>query len=224
MPAAAVDFFPPPTSPSKLDSRRGASLTLNLGSSCNSVFAGPPIKRCKLDNVLQNSLHNYIGTSIKNIHPNELASIISMRKQSPLVLDCRSFISHNMNHIQGALNLNCCDRFNRRRLQHGKISLGDLVTSKEGKELFRKNYNFNKDIVVYDEDTSDPSKLLPNESMHLVISSLLRDGKQVAILKGTVNPLIFCMVHSFAHLKKKSIFLPLFALHILQKTYLHVHA
>ena len=34
-----------------------------------------------------------------------------------LLLDCRPFIAYNVSHIRGAINVNCCNRFNRKRLQ-----------------------------------------------------------------------------------------------------------
>merc|ERR1711972_393781 len=70
-----------------------------------------------------------------------------------LLLDCRPFIAYNVSHIKGAINVNCCDRFNRKRLQQGKASLADLATTKEGKEMLKKR-NW-KDIIVYDDSSED---------------------------------------------------------------------
>ena len=52
-----------------------------------------------------------------------------------LLLDCRPFIAYNVSHIRGAINVNCCNRLNRKRLQMGKATLADLATTKEGKEV-----------------------------------------------------------------------------------------
>merc|ERR1712066_234090 len=68
-----------------------------------------------------------------------------------LLLDCRPFIAYNVSHIKGAINVNCCDRFNRKRLQQGKASLADLATTKEGKEMLKKR-NW-KEVVVYDDSS-----------------------------------------------------------------------
>ena len=52
-----------------------------------------------------------------------------------LLVDCRPFIAYNVSHIRGAINVNCCNRLNRKRLQMGKATLADLATTKEGKEV-----------------------------------------------------------------------------------------
>ena len=52
-----------------------------------------------------------------------------------LLVDCRPFIAYNVSHIKGAINVNCCNRLNRKRLQMGKATLADLATTKEGKEV-----------------------------------------------------------------------------------------
>ncbi|RLU15295.1 hypothetical protein DMN91_012289 [Ooceraea biroi] len=52
-----------------------------------------------------------------------------------------------------AINVNCSDRFNRRRLQLGKATLADLVTAREGKELLRRRQF--KEVIVYDDCTDD---------------------------------------------------------------------
>ncbi|XP_071439693.1 dual specificity protein phosphatase 4-like [Hetaerina americana] len=54
-----------------------------------------------------------------------------------LLLDCRPFLAYNANHIRGAINVNCSDRINRRRLQTGRAALADLAASAEGKARLR---------------------------------------------------------------------------------------
>ncbi|XP_046387994.1 dual specificity protein phosphatase 10-like [Ischnura elegans] len=54
-----------------------------------------------------------------------------------LMIDCRPFLAYNANHIRGAINVNCSDRFNRRRLQTGKATLADLAATAEGKARLR---------------------------------------------------------------------------------------
>ena len=48
-------------------------------------------------------------------------------RQSFLLLDCRPFIAYNVGHVRGAINVNCCDRFNRKRLQQVKIPKLELT-------------------------------------------------------------------------------------------------
>jgi len=99
-----------------------------------------------------------------------------------LLLDCRPFIAYNVSHIKGAINVNCCDRFNRKRLQQGKASLADLATTKEGKEMLKKR-NW-KEVVVYDDSSEDLSSLPFSHTLFLVINSLVEDLRQPIMLVG----------------------------------------
>jgi len=99
-----------------------------------------------------------------------------------LLVDCRPFIAYNVNHIRGAINVNCCDRFNRKRLQQGKATLADLATTKEGKEtLKRRDWT---EVVVYD-DSSDSLETLPvSHTLFLVMNALVEDHRQPVMLLG----------------------------------------
>lgn len=99
-----------------------------------------------------------------------------------LVVDCRSFIAYNVNHIRGSININCSDRFNRRRLQMGKASLADLATTREGKDLLRKRAF--KEIVVYDDCTADVDRLPVSHPLFLVLTTLVEDNREPALLLG----------------------------------------
>jgi len=102
-----------------------------------------------------------------------------------LLLDCRPFIAYNVSHIKGAINVNCCDRFNRKRLQQGKASLADLATTKEGKEMLKKR-NW-KEIIVYDECSDDLSCLPSSHTLFLVIKSLVEDLRNPVMLIGGIR-------------------------------------
>eukprot|EP00918_Siedleckia_nematoides_P052834 GHVU01115366.1.p1 GENE.GHVU01115366.1~~GHVU01115366.1.p1 ORF type:complete len:394 (-),score=12.61 GHVU01115366.1:1589-2770(-) len=111
----------------------------------------------------------------------ELAS--KMVGSSCLLLDCRSFVAYNKAHIAGALNISCADRFTKRRLQNGKTSLVDLVSGKEGKDKFRSRESC--DVVIYDDSTTDIRQLCGSANpLHLVLTSLLKEGKVPKILQG----------------------------------------
>ena len=58
-------------------------------------------------------------------------------RQSFLLLDCRPFIAYNVGHVRGAINVNCCDRFNRKRLQQVRTRLLRLKTFFEGRCVHR---------------------------------------------------------------------------------------
>ena len=99
-----------------------------------------------------------------------------------LLLDCRPFIAYNVCHVRGAINVNCCDRFNRKRLEQGKASLADLATTKEGKEMLKKR-NW-KEVVVYDEGSEELASLPSSHTLFLVITSLVEDLRHPVMLVG----------------------------------------
>jgi rhodanese-related sulfurtransferase len=168
--------------------RRRVGLSLDLSDISSEDIV---TKRCKIESMnIQINNGNYphnggSGGLFRTILPSDLANRMNKSK-GVLVLDCRPFFAYNANHIQGAVNINCSDRFNRRRLLQGKCSLVDLVSSKEGKDLYKKRGS--KDIVVvYDDRTKDIKDVATDASMYIVLSVLRREGKQAAILKGNWN-------------------------------------
>jgi len=143
----------------------------------SSPASGP---KCQSHSVNQ-TYHCIECAKARTMMPNELARLMETAK-TLLLLDCRSFISYNLNHINGALNVSCCDRFTKRRLQGGKASVADLVSGNEAKTLFKELVQ--SEIVLYDDKTKDSSQLSATSPLHLVMTSLLKEGKQVFILKG----------------------------------------
>merc|ERR1712038_1166255 len=116
-----------------------------------------PASPCSESVTMQRSMVMQQATTISG---DQLAKRLRARegrpgRQSFLLLDCRPFIAYNVGHVRGAINVNCCDRFNRKRLQQGKASLADLATTKEGKEALKKR-NW-KEVVVYDDSSEDLS-------------------------------------------------------------------
>lgn len=128
--------------------------------------------------------------SIKIIYPNDLAKKMTkcskshQQNQGPVIIDCRPFMEYNKSHIQGAVHINCSDKISRRRLQQGKITVLDLISCREGKDSFKRI--FSKEIIVYDENTNEPSRVMPSQPLHIVLESLKREGKEPLVLKG--NP------------------------------------
>ncbi|RMC12358.1 hypothetical protein DUI87_09873 [Hirundo rustica rustica] len=127
-------------------------------------------------------------TSIKIIYPNDLAKKMTkcskshQQNQGPVIIDCRPFMEYNKSHIQGAVHINCSDKISRRRLQQGKITVLDLISCREGKDSFKRI--FSKEIVVYDENTNEPSRVMPSQPLHIVLESLKREGKEPLVLKA----------------------------------------
>jgi len=108
--------------------------------------------------------------------------ILDETKNPPIILDCRPFIAHNINHIQGALNVNCSDRFNRKRLQQGKAILADLATTKDGKDLL-KDRSWTE-VIVYDDSTDDIESVPLNSSIYVVLRALVEDLREPVMLVG----------------------------------------
>ncbi|KAI1897719.1 hypothetical protein AGOR_G00086170 [Albula goreensis] len=129
---------------------------------------------------------------IRVIYPNELARKMTRSPKghpagplAPVIIDCRPFMEYNKCHIRGAVHINCSDKISRRRLQQGKITVLDLISCREGKDSFKGL--FSKEIVVYDDSTSDPCRVTPSQPLHVVLESLRREGKDPIVLKGGLS-------------------------------------
>merc|ERR1712029_756449 len=151
-----------------------------------SIEAGSislPTSPCSESSTLQRTL---LMKHAKTVEANSLAARIEAAHTKKFILiDCIPFIAYNVNHIRGAINVNCCDRFNRKRLQQGKATLADLATTKEGKEMLKKR-NW-KEIIVYDECSDDLSCLPSSHTLFLVIKSLVEDLRNPVMLIGGIR-------------------------------------
>ncbi|XP_075050630.1 dual specificity protein phosphatase 10-like [Mixophyes fleayi] len=133
--------------------------------------------------------------NIKIIYPNDLAKKIAkcskthLPNQGPVIIDCRPFMEYNKSHIQGAVHINCSDKISRRRLQQGKITVLDLISCREGKDSFKRI--FSKEIIVYDDNTNEPSRVIPSQPLHTVLESLRREGKEPLVLKAWIQEVVF---------------------------------
>jgi dual specificity MAP kinase phosphatase len=147
-----------------------------------------PTSPCSESSSLQRSLVIQKTTTIsadglaRRLHHQSRGGKQTSGSKSLLLLDCRPFIAFNVCHVRGAINVNCCDRFNRKRLQQGKASLADLATTKEGKELLKKR-NW-KEVVVYDDGSEELASLPSSHTLFLVITSLVEDLRQPVMLVG----------------------------------------
>lgn len=121
----------------------------------------------------------------RTIFPRDLAAKL-VDPENVLLIDCRSFIAFNLNHINGALNVSCTDRLTKKRLQCNKVKAGDIVgPGQDAKDEFaEKRSSPSMVFVLYDDDTEDLSKSPINSPLQLVIHSLHRDGVEAVFLKG----------------------------------------
>lgn len=172
--------------------RQRLHLTLNRSFCCSNGYrpSSPVHKKCRMDtepcnNNNNNNSNNNNRTWIKQVrlvNSTELSERLRNFRKSVVLIDCRSFLCYNSNHILGAINLNSTDRINRRRLQQCKLPLWDFVTSNEGKEVLKNCCG--KEIVVYDDNTTDLDKLLTTNSISLLVNAFCNQGYKVSVLKG----------------------------------------
>ncbi|KAK7089373.1 hypothetical protein V1264_025065 [Littorina saxatilis] len=115
--------------------------------------------------------------TVRAISTSELAAKLS-KARPVLVIDCRPFLCYNSRHVQGALNISCTDRFNRKRLQQGKIKVMDLLPSN-----LRKRH-VTRDVVLYDDKSLGSHVVDGDSALHIVLTRLHKDGQQPAVLQG----------------------------------------
>ena len=156
-----------------------------------SIEAGSislPTSPCSESSTLQRTL---LLKHAKTVEANSLAARIEAAHTKKFILiDCRPFIAYNVNHIRGAINVNCCDRFNRKRLQQGKATLADLATTKEGKELLKKRTW--KEVFVYDECSDSLENLPSSHTLFLVMNALVEDHREPIMLLGGLRDFQVC--------------------------------
>ena len=190
MPMSITPLLSPPSLAPSLHPPKRCKMELGqAGTGASSGFLCPPgvvslpCSPCSESSTLQRSL---VLQQAATITGEGLARKLQAGKgkhgRNFLLLDCRPFIAYNVSHIKGAINVNCCDRFNRKRLQQGKASLADLATTKEGKELLKKR-NW-KEVIVYDDCSEDLASLPSSHTLFLVINSLVEDLRQPVMLVG----------------------------------------
>ena len=128
------------------------------------------------------------GAIAESMSPHQLAARLEGKGESKgvLLVDCRSFIAFNMNHVRDSVNLCCANRVVRKRLQSGKVQLADLVSGDEAKDSFRDKMNMSYDIVVYDENTTDPNQIQPNTSLHAIFTVLKNHRNEAYFLQGKI--------------------------------------
>merc|ERR1719150_172655 len=148
-----------------------------------SIEAGSislPTSPCSESSTLQRTL---LLKHAKTVESNSLAARIeAAHTKKFIIIDCRPFIAYNVNHIANAINVNCCDRFNRKRLQQGKATLADLATTKEGKEMLKKRTW--KEVFVYDECSESLEHLPASHTLFLVMNALVEDHREPVMLLG----------------------------------------
>lgn len=116
------------------------------------------------------------------ITPGDLVHLVN-NNETVLLLDCRSFMAYNSNHIAGSLNVGCSDRITKKRLSDGKIQIVDVICGQEGKELYR-SLESSAHIVVYDDSTIDLKGVPATQSLRVLADCLSKQNRPFRFLQG----------------------------------------
>lgn len=163
----------------------GPELTSSAASSTSGLRlpmfpVSMPSSPCSDSVALQRSL---LLRRVRNLEPSEVARRITRahRPKPFVLLDLRPFFHYNLRHVRSAINLNCSDRFNRKRLQLKRATVVDLAAPAMREHLKRRGY---RDVIVYDESTSDVASLPADHPVFLVLSAINEDNREPMLLKG----------------------------------------
>ena len=184
------------------------------------VGSRAPVARCLSDTVTtgngngaartgscfpaSSSKHFRSSSTVDAITADELAARLreadggngNRRRPVVVVVDCRTFLSFNMNHVAGAFNASCGDRFSRRRLMQGRATIADLISggpSTEDVGGAREAYRRLADavdasptglFVAYDDNTIKLESLQESHPLRLLTTSLTGSGYRTKFLEG----------------------------------------
>ncbi|KAL7633793.1 UNVERIFIED_CONTAM: hypothetical protein RMT77_015749 [Armadillidium vulgare] len=146
-----------------------------------SQVVSMPASPCADSTTIQRSI---LLRRSRTIEPVDLARRLTkaQKMRSFLLVDVRSFVAFNMSHIRSAINLNCSDRINRRRLLQRKAGVVDLAVSPAGRDVLKKRCF--KEVIVYDDSSRDIELLSQHHPVLLVLMALLEDNRDPLLLKG----------------------------------------
>ncbi|XP_015243192.1 PREDICTED: dual specificity protein phosphatase 16 [Cyprinodon variegatus] len=97
-----------------------------------------------------------------------------------VLIDSRPFVDYNTSHILEAVNVNC-SKLMKRRLQQDKVQIAELLQHSAKKKL---ELQADQDVVVYDQNSSDPAALTADSFLSVLLVKLERSFPSVHLLKG----------------------------------------
>lgn len=103
-------------------------------------------------------------------------------KSRIVILDCRSSNEYGESHIRHAVNFSI-PSIMLRRLAAGKIDLLSTIRSRELKEKIMNAYKDNI-FVVYGDMINDQRNSASNDTIHVLMRRLLKDGCRAVCLRG----------------------------------------
>ena len=147
----------------------------------NILSADKKLTMCSITKQVLDGIRSILPAELAQFLQSERPAVEQLSSGEVMLLDCRSFMAYNLQHIAGALNVNCTGIV-KKRLQQGKLSLGDVVTPETGKDLI-KSGKWHR-AVVYDDSTSELDKIPASHTIRLVLGAVLSQGKEALLLKG----------------------------------------
>jgi len=185
----------------------GALLTDGVLSRCSEAGSTSRSGSCRK--------HFRSSSSVDPITPAELAALLaaeSGRVHPVIVVDCRTFLAFNTNHVFGAFNASCGDRFSRKRLTQGRATVADLVSGgpsteevRGPREAFRRLAESSASsgglFVAYDDNTENLDLLQKSHPLRLLTTSLSDSGYRTKYLAGKRYYIVYAGVvvrYSFA--------------------------
>ena len=150
------------------------------------------------------SKHFRSSSSVDPITADELASFLvgetvtgsDVTGRTVVVVDCRCFMAFNTNHVAGAFNAACADKFSRKRLARGRATVADLVSSGPSaeapggaREIYRRlaktaSASPSGLFVAYDDNTSKLEALQESHPLRLLTTALTASGCRTKYLQG----------------------------------------
>jgi len=184
---------------------RGTLLADGVLSRC-SAETGTANSRTGSCRASSSSKHFRSSSSADPITPDELASLVAadgggtgsdVTCRSVVVVDCRTFLAFNTNHVAGAFNASCGDRISKKRLTQGRATVADLVSgggppSQEvgaPREAYRRLAEVVASsptglFVSYDDNTDDIDVLQESHPLRLLTTALTGSGYHTKFLAG----------------------------------------
>jgi len=167
---------------------------VRTGSSCFPAFSS------------SSSKHFRSSSSADPITPDDLASLVGACGSDVtgcchvVVVDCRTFLAFNTNHVTGAFNASCGDRFSRKRLTQGRATVAELISggpSPPGDEVGGARETFRRLaeaaasspsglFVAYDDNTTKLDSLQESHPLRLLTTSLTGSGYRTKFLEGSL--------------------------------------
>ncbi|XP_026880061.1 dual specificity protein phosphatase 16 [Electrophorus electricus] len=117
--------------------------------------------------------------SVRPIGPEGLVALLEGGLDHVLLIDSRPFVDYNASHILEAVNVNC-SKLMKRRLQQDKVQIAELLQHSAKKKLELQG----QEVVVYDQNSSDPSSLSSEGFLSVLLDKLERSFPSVHLLSG----------------------------------------